>query len=74
MELGEKIKLLADMLEINPSEINPGTRLDSISTWDSMSALLLIVLLEDHFGKTEIDGGKIKSFKLVGDILSEMER
>ena len=74
MKLDEKIKLLADMLEINPSEINPDTRLDSISTWDSMSALLLIVLLEDRFGKTEIDGGKIKNFKTVDDILSQMEQ
>jgi len=73
MELKEKIKLLADMFEVDPSEISPDTALESIPTWDSMTALSLIVLLEDHFGKTEVDGGQIKNFKTINDIIFQME-
>lgn len=73
MKLEEKIRLLADMFEVDPSEINPDTPLDSIPSWDSMTALSLIVLLEDQFGKTEVDGGQIKNFKTINEILSQME-
>jgi acyl carrier protein len=70
----EKIEILAEMLEVDAIEINATTALDSIPTWDSMTALSLIVLLEDHFGRSDIDGNQIKNFKTIGDVLKVMEK
>lgn len=74
MDIAEKTRLLADMLEVDVSEIDAGTQLDSLATWDSMAALSLIVLLEEHFGRADIDGNQIKHMKTVGDIFKVMEK
>lgn len=70
----EKIKLLADMLEITPAELNADTALDSLTNWDSMAALSLIALLEEHFDRADIDGSQIKHMKKVAEILEIMEK
>jgi len=74
MENAVKIQLLAEMLEVDTSEISSETELDSIPTWDSMAALSLIALLEEHFDRSDIDGNQIKNFKRIGDILNVMEK
>lgn len=74
MNIEEKIKLLAEVLEIDASAIEENTELASLSTWDSMTALALIVLLEEHFERSDIDGNQIKRFKIVADILNVMEK
>jgi acyl carrier protein len=73
MDILEKTKLLAEMLEVDVSEINADTLLESISTWDSMAALSLIALLEEHFGRSDIDGRQISQMKIIEDIYKVME-
>lgn len=73
MDIIEKTQLLAEMLEVSASSINAGTLLDSIHTWDSMAALSLIILLEENFGRMDIDGSQLKNMKTVEDIFNVME-
>lgn len=73
MDIIEKTQLLAEMLEVSASSINAATLLDSIPTWDSMAALSLIILLEENFGRMDIDGSQLKNMKTVEDIFNVME-
>lgn len=74
METQNKIKILADeVFQVDPSELSLDTKLDSISTWDSMAVLALISVYEEHFQKLDIDGNTIKNFKNIQDILDTME-
>ena len=67
----KKIKLLADLFEVEESEIIPDKNLADLS-WDSMNMLALIALFKAEYG-TKLEPAKIRSFKTVGDILAEMK-
>jgi len=73
MEKTRKIELLAEILEVDSSMLTESTHLAEIDTWDSMATLSLIALLEEHFGRSDIDGKRISSFKTIGDILTVLE-
>ncbi len=68
----KKIALLEDMLELDADTLMPETKLSSISEYDSMAKLSLIVLMDEECGK-KLTGEQIRSFKTVGDILAYME-
>lgn len=73
METQTKIKILADeVFQVDPSELSLETKLNSISTWDSMAVLALISVYEEHFQKLDIDGNTIKNFITIQDILETM--
>lgn len=73
METQNKIKILAEeVFQVDPSELSLDTKLDSISTWDSMAVLALISVYEEHFQKLDIDGNTIKKFITIQDILETM--
>jgi acyl carrier protein len=74
MDIAEKTRLLAEMLEVDISEVQADKQLESLSNWDSMAALSLIALLEEHFGRSDIDGTQIRQMKKVSDIFEVMER
>jgi len=73
MNVEEKFVLLADLFEVNVSELTPETELESIDSWDSMTALSLIILLEDEFNIAGADGHMIKSFITIQDVLNVTE-
>ena len=73
MDTQNKIKILADeVFQVDSSELTLDTKLDSISTWDSMAVLALISVYEEHFQKLDIDGNTIKKFITIQDILETM--
>ena len=74
MEIEIKIKLLAEVLEVDVDDILPSDLLTKFDSWDSMTALSLIIMLEENFSRVDIDGEKIKSFLTVSDILNVMEK
>jgi len=74
MNVDKKTSLLAEMFEVDASEINSDTLLESIPTWDSMAVLSLIALLEEYFGRSDIDGQEISQFKTIEDIFKVMEK
>ena len=72
MKQEEKIALLEDLLELDGGTLTPQTELNSISEYDSMAKLSLIVLMDDEFGK-KLNGEQIRAFKTVQDILDFMD-
>lgn len=73
MDIAQKSQLVAELLDVDVSEINGEKSLDQFDTWDSMAALSLIVMLDEHFHRSDIDGQRIKSFKTVNDLFHIME-
>lgn len=72
MELKEKIALIEEALDTAEGALTVETVLEDLDEWDSISALSLIVMLDEHFNKT-ITGAEIKALKTIGDIISYME-
>lgn len=72
MDLQTKLNLLEEMLDLDQDSLKVTTRLDSLDDWDSVAAISLIALVDEHFDKT-ITGSMIKEFKTVQDIINIME-
>lgn len=72
MELKKKLALIEETLDTNEGELTVETVLDDVDGWDSIAALSLIVMLDEHFGKT-ITGAQIKELSTVSDILAYMQ-
>ena len=67
----EKIAMLEEMMDLDGGTLTPQTQLGKLAEWDSLAAILLMVLLEDQFDR-KIKGSQIKEFKTVADILNMM--
>ncbi|KAE8559216.1 acyl carrier protein [Paenibacillus polymyxa] len=72
MELQTKLNLLEDMLELEDGSLEVTASLASIEAWDSVAAISLIALVDEHFEK-RLTGAMIKEFKTVQDIIDFME-
>ena len=69
----EKMNLLAEVFDMDASEIDENAELSSIENWDSMTKLSLIVCFDENFGK-KITAADFKNFVKVSDILAAMEK
>lgn len=67
----KKLELLAEVFDRDVEELSPEKELDELDVLDSMSALSLIVMMDDEFGKA-LTRNDIKSFKTIGDIMAFM--
>lgn len=72
MEKNEKISMLEEMLELPLGSLSEDTVLSTVTEYDSMAKLSLIVLFDDEFSK-KLTGEQIRSFVTVGDILKAMD-
>lgn len=72
MEKNEKISMLEDLLELSSGALSEDTVLSTVTEYDSMAKLSLIVLFDDEFDK-KLTGEQIRSFITVGDILKAMD-
>lgn len=68
MEEGLK-KAIAEELNVEPSTLSGERLLNEIETWDSVMALTIMVLLNDHLPKP-VEPGEIAKLKTFGDIES----
>lgn len=68
----KKLELLEELFEVEAGEIQPETELAAIESWDSMTKLSLIVLMDDECGK-KLTSETIKEFKTVSDIMTYMD-
>jgi len=73
MEHIEKIACLAEILEVEASEINTKTKLVEMEYWDSMAKLSLIAMLEENFNRADITSIQLDNLVTVQDILTLME-
>lgn len=72
MTIEEKKVLLADVLEMDVSDIDLDKQLSEIPSWNSMSRLSLIVLFDDEFSK-RLTGEQLRQFVTISDIIQCME-
>ncbi len=71
MENEKKLELLAELFEVDQSELTCTTALEDLSSWDSMTKLSLIVMMEDACCK-KLSGDTIREFHTIGDIMDYM--
>ncbi|GHV51649.1 hypothetical protein FACS1894216_06200 [Synergistales bacterium] len=71
MTLQENLRKLEDLFALDSGALAPEMALDDVEQYDSMTKLLLVVLMDDEFGK-KLTGEQVKAFKTVRDILDFM--
>lgn len=69
--LEQKMELIADILDMDVDELDPGMKLSELD-WDSVTSLTYIAMMEEEFGK-EVSGAQIKGFVTLQDALDLME-
>ena len=47
----EKIEIIADILEVEPDEVQEDMVLEDFETWDSVAVLSVIAMMDEHFGE-----------------------
>lgn len=71
MDNSKKIELLAELFEVEESEIVPEKTLEELH-WDSMNMLGLIALFKSEMN-IKLEVAKLRSFRTVNDIFEEMK-
>lgn len=69
----EKLEIIADILEMEPEEVNSDMILDEIETWDSVAVLSVISVMNEKFDKFP-HANEIKSYKTIEDLMNAMEK
>ena len=46
------LEKLADLLGVEPDEVQPESRLDSFDEWDSLGALTVVSMIDEDYGVT----------------------
>lgn len=69
----EKIEIIADILEVEPEEVQEDMVLEDFETWDSVAVLSVIAMMDEHFGKYP-HASEIRSYIKVGDLMENMEK
>ena len=72
MTIGEKIKLLADTLDVDENKLSSETVLTSLNEWDSMGKISLMAIFKKSYSK-ELSVEQISAFRLIQDVLDLME-
>ena len=68
----EKIEALADILEMDESDITDDLVLDECETWDSIAVLSVISIINEQFNRFP-HAEEIKEYRTVGDLMGAME-
>lgn len=66
-------ELLADALEIEPSEVGADASIDTMASWTSMGHMRLILALEEALGG-QLDSATIVEIASIDDVASVLER
>ena len=69
----QKIEIIADILEVEPDEVQEDMVLEDFETWDSVAVLSVIAMMDEHFGKYP-HASEIRSYIKVGDLMKNMEK
>ena len=68
----KKIALIADVMEVDETELTSQTVLSDLDAWDSIAVLSFIAMMDDEFHKI-VKGAVVKSQNMVGDLMKLME-
>ena len=66
-----KLELIAEILDVDVSELSPEMELDSFD-WDSVAALSFIAMMDEEFNKP-VKGADLKKLVTIQDALDIME-
>ena len=69
----EKITLLEEIMELNEGTLSVDDVLEDYVEWDSITALSLIAMMDEKFGKT-ISGADVKGLRTVADAINMMTK
>lgn len=72
MNKEEKLKIIADILEVEPDELEEDMVLDDFETWDSVAVLSVIAMMDEKFGKYP-HASEIRQYIRVIDLMNSME-
>lgn len=72
MTTEKKMELIADILDMDASELSADTKFEELDYWDSVAILSFIAMMDEEFGK-EVKGAEIKKFVTIQDALNMME-
>lgn len=66
--------VIATVLEIEPTEIDENSSMDTIEAWDSIKHMDLILSLEEEFGVSVPDeeAGDLTSYALIKLVMKEL--
>ena len=70
MTESQKMELLAELFEVEVSDITPDKKLSELQ-WDSMNMLGLIAMFKSEFD-VKLPAATLRTFTTIGDILKEM--
>ena len=67
-------QVMATLLDVDITAIDPEASMDTIPTWDSLRHMNLVLALEEEFKVTipDEDAGNITSYKLIKLVLEEL--
>ncbi|RRK34684.1 acyl carrier protein [Schaedlerella arabinosiphila] len=68
----KKMEMLAEIMELDVSEIREDAELSDYDEWDSITALSVIALVDEQFHKN-LSGNQVKEFRTIKDVLDVME-
>ncbi len=72
MNREEKLEIIADILEVEPDELDEDMALDDFETWDSVAVLSVIAMMDEKFGKYP-HASEIRQYIKVIDLMNGME-
>ena len=72
MDKQKKIEILAEILDVEPVDINEKTYLTNMDEWDSLAILSFIVMMDEEFNKV-VTGEEIKKMVTIADLLEVMK-
>ncbi len=72
MTVQEKLQIIADALDTETTNVQPGVLLEDIEEWDSMGVISVISMLDKKFG-VNLKVDEITALQTVDDILEYMK-
>ena len=74
MDISEFVTLFADQF-MNPNEtdFSPETKFHELSGWSSMTALMVIAMIEDNFGTT-VPSEVIRNVETIQDLFDAVQK
>ena len=67
----EKLEVIADILEVDKSELLEEKLLDDYETWDSVAVLSVIAFMNETYDRFP-HASEIRAYKTVGDLMDYM--
>lgn len=72
MEKSKEMELLEELFDVDAGTLKPETQLKDIESWDSMTKLSLIAMIDEECDKV-LNGAEINKLVTINDILKYME-